>query len=160
MDRMTLLVLLFHAIPEGMLSGSVGLSIVAVRPTLGKIFAFGTLFAVTLFFLRRTALPPGVHSVVSLFFNILYLWFIFRISPLKAVFAAILGFAFIVLGETLCIPIILAVTDLTIDQIMQDQWLRIIATLPQQLFLLLVFLTVYHLRGYHRKDYNSTFTGV
>lgn len=157
MDKMSFLVLLLYAIPEGMLSGSIGLSIMAVRPTFYRILLFGTLFALTLFFLRKDALPPGFHSVVSLFCNTIYLLLIFRISALKAAFAAILAFVFIVLGETLCIPIILNVTDLTIDQIMQDQWLRIIATIPQQLFLLLVFLTVYRLRGYHRKNYFGTF---
>ena len=150
MDKMSLVTLLFLALPEGMLSFSIGLILMNVKPVLKKVLIFGFCFVITAFIVRSLPMMPGIHSILIVVLCSFYVVPIFRISYLKAFSAAVLAFIFVVLGESLFLPHIHRIAELTFEETMVDDRLRLLVTLPQQLFLALVAFISYRLRGFHR----------
>jgi hypothetical protein len=153
MDKIPFIALLLYAAPEGMLHGTLGLSLVAVRPRFKTIFVYGILFAATAYLARQAPVLPGIHTLIIAVCASLYLTLLYRITWKKAFLAVILGLVFLLLGEMLFTPIVLSFTGLAVEEVAADPWLRVLVTLPQQLFLALSALVAYRLRGFHRHRY-------
>ncbi len=153
MDTMPLIVLLLYAVPEGMLSSTVGLSLVGVRPQLKKMLLLGILFGIAAYLARRFSPMQGLHPVIITLCVSFFLTFLYGIAYKKALLASILAFVFVVLGELLFIPVVLSFSGLERQEVLQNSMLRILVTLPQQLFLAVIALAIYRIRGFHLDKY-------
>ena len=148
MDKMPIIVLLFLAIPEGMLLTSTGLTLVGVKPHLKQAIVAGILYMISAYIIRGL-LAPGIHSVAIMLCATVYLKYLYHTSLKKTIPAIILGFVFLVLGELITLPIFTNVFSITIEHILANAWLRVAASLPTQLILLTAFFISYRVRGYH-----------
>ncbi len=153
MDTIPLIVLLFYAVPEGMLSSTVGLSLVGVRPQVKKMLMFGILFGITAYLARRFSPMQGIHPVIITLCVSVFLTFLFGIAYKKALYASILSFVFVALGELLFTPVVLSFSGLEMQEVLQNSMLRILVTLPQQLFLAVIAIVSYRIRGFHLDKY-------
>jgi hypothetical protein len=159
LDTMPLVVLLFYAVPEGVLSCTIGLILVNVRPRLKQMIIFGILFALSAYLSRRFLPIPGFHAIVITLCVSVYLTFLYGISYKKALIASLFSLIFVALGEALFMTVTLSFSGLTIEQILANQWLRVLVTLPQQLLLAAIVVISYRLRRFHldRYRYPSTY---
>ncbi len=153
MDKIPFSAIVLYAVPEGMLHGTLGLSLVAVRPRFKVILAYGTLFAATAYLVRQAPVFPGIHTLVITVFNSLYLFALNRMPYRKALLAVILALAVLIFAELLFTPVALSFFALSYEQVAANPWLRVLVTLPQQMFLALSALVAYRMRGFHRSGY-------
>jgi hypothetical protein len=151
MDTMPLVTLILLAIPEGMLLALIGLTLIGIRPYFRTILYVSILFTISAFFARKLNLPLGTHSLIIYILLSIYLFYLCGISYKKSIGAAFLGFIFLVAAESLFLPLIMASYSITGQMIMDNSWLRILVSIPQQLFLLAVFVISYRLRGFHKQ---------
>lgn len=158
MDTMPLITLIFLAIPEGMLLASVGLTLTGIRPHFRTILYVSILFSISAFLARKLNLPFGTHSLILYTLLSFYLTYIYGISFKKSAGAAIVGFFFLVAAESLFLPLIMNGFAITYEMILGNPWVRILVSIPQQLFLLTVFLIAYYLRGYHKQSGSVKFS--
>ena len=149
MDTIPLIALLLYAVPEGILSCSIGLILVAVRPRLRQMIIFGILFALTAYFSRRFFPMPGFHSIAITLCASIYLTFLYRITFKKALIAALLAWFFVTLNEALLLTVVLSFSDLSLGEVLANPWLRVLVSLPQQLLLVAIIIVSYRLRGFH-----------
>jgi hypothetical protein len=149
LDTMPLAVLLFYAVPEGILSSSIGLILVNVRPRLRQMIIFGILFALTAYLSRRFLPIPGFHSIVITLCVSFYLAFLYGITYKKALIAALLALIFVILNEALLLTVVLSFSGLALGEVLANQWLRVLVTLPQLLLLAAITIVSYRLRGFH-----------
>lgn len=152
MDTMSLITLILLAIPEGMLIASIGLTLIGIRPRLQTILYTSLLFTISAFIVRKLPLSFGYHSIILIILMSLYLRSFYNTNYKKSIAAALLGFFFLVAAESLFLPLIMSGLSITLEMILDNSWLRILVSLPQQLFLLAVFLVAYYLRGYHKQS--------
>ncbi|MBS4030178.1 MAG: hypothetical protein KGZ63_01960 [Clostridiales bacterium] len=151
MDKMPLITLLLLAIPEGMLLASVGLTLMGIRPRFQTILSVSILYSISAFIIRKLPLSFGYHSIFIFILMSIYLCYFFKVSYKESIAAAFLGFVFLVAAESLFLPLITTGLSITYEMILGNSWLRILVSIPQQLFLLTVFLVAYYLRGYHKQ---------
>lgn len=151
MDTMPLILLLLLAIPEGMLLAAVGLTLIGIRPYFRTIFYISILFTISAFFARKLSLPLGTHSLIIIILMSIYFFYLCNISYKKSIGAAFLGFIFLVAAESLFLPLIMSSFSITGQMIQNNSLLRILVSIPQQLFLLTVFVISYRLRGFHKQ---------
>ncbi|MBS4022033.1 MAG: hypothetical protein KGZ79_06390 [Dethiobacter sp.] len=156
MDAIPLIALLFYAVPEGILSNTIGLTLMSVRPRFKQMVILGMLFALTAYLSRRFIMVPVLHSIVITLCVSVYLTFLYRIGYKKALIAALLAWVFVTLGEVLFIPVVLSFTGLIVQEVLANPWLRVLVTLPQQLLLVGVAIISYRLRGFHLDRYTYT----
>ncbi|MGI6658417.1 MAG: hypothetical protein ACOX4N_03215 [Dethiobacteraceae bacterium] len=150
MELMPLITLFFLAFPEGMLTSAVGLTLINFRPHWQGAVRVGITHMLAAFFLRRL-LPPGIHTLVITIVLVGVIMYSYRLSFKKSFAATILGLVFLVLGESITMPLFTHAFSVTMQDILADPWLRVAASLPTQLFLLLVLLLAYRLRKFHRQ---------
>lgn len=149
MDSMPLITLFLLALPEGMLTSSVGLTLINYRPHWQGAVRVGCIHMIITFIMRRL-LAPGIHTIVITVVLIAVIMYSYELNFKKSFAATILGFVFLVLGESITMPLFTHAFSLTIPEIMANPWLRVAASLPTQLFLFMVFILVYRLRGFHK----------
>jgi hypothetical protein len=146
---MPFVVLLLYAVPEGILSCSIGLILVSIPPRLKQMVLFGILFALTAYLSRRFLPIPGFHSIVITLCSSFYLVFLYGITYKKALTAALLSAIFVALGEVLFSPVVLSFSGVNLEEVLANPYLRVLVTLPQQLLLAVIAIVIYRLRGFH-----------
>ncbi|NLP36521.1 MAG: hypothetical protein GX357_02585 [Firmicutes bacterium] len=151
METMPVITLALLAFPEGILAPSLGLVLLGQKPRLKTAVLIGLIYMVGAFIARRLLLY-GLHSI-GLLVLVVFIILHFYNLPLKAACAAsIIAYAFIILGESLTLPLFMRIFSVTIEEILADTWLRVAASLPNQILLLLVFCCTYYIRGFHKKN--------
>ncbi|MCW3489326.1 hypothetical protein [Dethiobacter alkaliphilus] len=149
MDIMPFVTLIFVAMPEAMLLSAVGLTVVGTQPRLKPILLIAVLYAITAFVVRQLPLTPGLHSIVLLLILAGFLFYQFKITLIKAVAAVFSAFVFLALGENIFLPLFMNILDLSVAEILASPWLRIAASLPNLLMLLIIFGIGYRVRKFH-----------
>ena len=154
---MPIITIVFVAIPESMLLGAVALAIMGIRPRLNPLLTVGVLQALTVYLIRMLALPMALHAVVLMLFLGGYLANRFRAPLKRTISGAFIAWLFLVTSEVLFIPIFFQLFSVTGAEVMASPWLRILASLPQQITLLAVFVIAYRIRGFHQADDAQSF---
>lgn len=139
---------IFQGIPE-----SIGfVSCVVVLGT-GKlnwrdIFKVAIVNVIILFFIRLIPFTPGVHVLVNMTSLILVCIFLNVLDFKTATIAIAITYAILIVLEAIILPTIVALGFCTIEEILNDNFVRIIVGYPQ---IILLFLTAYLFEKY---DFN------
>ncbi|HZK24175.1 MAG TPA: hypothetical protein VFC74_02170 [Oscillospiraceae bacterium] len=149
MEAMPLITLILLAFPEGVLTSSVGLTLINFRPHWPGAVRVGCIHMIISFMMRRL-LAPGIHTIVITVALIGIIMYSYKLNFKKSFSTTILGFVFLVLGESITMPLFTRAFSVTIAEILANPWLRVAASVPTQLFLFLVFVLAYRLRGFHK----------
>ncbi|EEG78044.1 hypothetical protein [Dethiobacter alkaliphilus] len=156
-ETIPLIALIFHSFPEAVAMALAGLIIIGVRPQFGKVLIYGALSALSSYFLRQLGLDFLILLLTLSGLNVIFLFFLFRLSVVKAVSAVIVATFLLLVFEGLMLSIILQNTPLTVEMIMapENAVLRVLVALPQINLLAATAYIAYLLRGMQSDSYSS-----
>jgi len=139
MDQMPLLALLLQSVPESILLISLGLCVVGRRLLIGKIIPLAFLSSVISWLVRQLPLPFGVHTLIGVLVLFAGFVLVFRIDPLKALFATFFPMASLAAVEVALLPLLTRAVGLSgFQEAWGNPWLRIVLAWPELLILALL----------------------
>jgi len=129
MDQMPLLAVIFYSIPESVLLFSFGLTIVGEYINFKRVLVAAVISAFSSMFIRANV-PFGIHSIIGVFILFVLTWKILKINPGKALISSLISLMTLLLLDTTILPIILKAKNTTIEEVLKDNYRRIIYPAP------------------------------
>lgn len=142
METMPFYLVLIHSFPETVILIYLGLGLIGLKADWKRVLVVALLTALASYIIRSSSIPAGINIIVQLLILILLLSSLAQIPVYKAVLASISGLILLSFIEVVCNALITAVTGISIWQVLNDPWLRIIFPLPQFLILVLTILLI------------------
>ena len=166
-------ILLITGFAAGFLATWMGLLLVNIRPNIFKLIMVAFFYSILNVIVRSIPIPFGGHLIIllaALYIMIMMGW---RLGLFKALIPTIIGMLVLILSESLCVSIVIRISNLTILDLMQKYFLWVF--IPQIMLVLAVIkiierfnLHVFDFYNYNLRDssnaagYNSItmFTGL
>lgn len=139
---MTLPIVIFVSFPEAILVGLLGMLLLGIRPTIKQIVIIGLAQAGFSFVIRSLPIPFGIHTLIQLFTFSLLIYFIISIPYMITLITVFLGISIYGIVETISIPLLLNLTDLSLQSVLNNQWLRIAFFMPEATSLILCIYVI------------------
>lgn len=130
MDKMPLVAVLFNSIPESVILFSFGIAIVGERINIKKIFIAAIISAFTSMFVRELVPYFGLHSIIGVLVVFILFWKLLGLEAWKALISSLLSLIVLILLETFILQTILNLKHITLTELLQDNFKRIIYTYP------------------------------
>lgn len=143
MDRIPFLPFLLQSFPESFIIINLGLVAIGLKPNFKKIFAAVSLATIFSYVIRSLHITFGIHSVLQLAFLITMTILLLKHSPFQAIIAILLGSLALGLSESLMVPIIIAISGITFQEILASPWLRVVVPLPYTFLLGMLAYLIY-----------------
>lgn len=154
-------VLLITGFAAGFLATWMGLLLVNIRPNLFKLVMVAFFYSILNVLVRSVSMPFGGHFIIllaALYIMIMMGW---KLSLFKALIPTLIGMLILMLSESLCVSIVIRMSNLIISDIMQDFILW--AFIPQIMLVLAVIkiidrfnLHVFDFRNHNLEDSSNT----
>ena len=142
MDVMPWQAVVFISIPEAFLLMLMGLALTGLRPDLKRLAAAAVIQAVGSFFIRQLYFPYGVHTLMQVATMTVLAKFALNYRWSTVLPGILLGVAiFTGILDQLYIPFIVKI--IPIEVILNNTWIRILVSLPQQAAMLVIILLCY-----------------
>jgi hypothetical protein len=151
MKLMPLYLVLFQYLPELALLVSIGMVLIGYQPKLKQVLPIAAIGALASYGIRSLPLPYGVNIILQLPVMILLTTYVCKLSLLHSVSVNSLGLVLLWLIESVCNPLIAAVSGVSVQQALQQPWLRLLYPLPDYL---LIFVAVLVLNRQHIALFN------
>ncbi len=142
MDIMPWQAVVFISIPEAFLVMLMGLTLTGLKPDIKRLAIAAVIQAVGSFFIRQLYFPYGVHILLQVVtmtvlarFALKHRWS----TVLPGIFLGVAIFAGIL--DQLYIPFIVKIVPL--EAILNNTWVRVLVSLPQQAAMLVIVLICY-----------------
>lgn len=130
MDQMPLSAVIFYSIPESMILFAFGMAIVGEYINFKKIFIAAGISAFTSMLVRAYVPIFGLHSITGIFVLFVLFWKLLKLKPWKAILSSLISLMTLLLLDTTILPIILKVQNTTIEEVLKDNYRRIIYPAP------------------------------
>jgi len=145
MDKMPILSILLQSIPEAMIINFLTLTLYGLHKkiTVKKLAVLGVVSGILSYFVRMLPYPFGFHALIQLFILIILLSIIFRLGLRKSLLVSITGLVILAVAETIFGVIVSLITGISFQEMLADQWLRIIIPWFHLSILLLTSLIIY-----------------
>jgi len=134
---MTLLSLLMVSFPETILVATLGFLLVGLRPRWRDLLLIGALQAGFAYIIRLSPVPFGLHSILETFFFILNIRLFTRLPYRIVILASLLGLIFYGSVETIAIQFMLHIKGFSLNDVWNNNSIRIYFFLPQALVMLI-----------------------
>jgi len=142
MDVMPWQAVVFISIPEAFLLMLMGLALTGLRPDLRRLAAAAVIQAVGSFFIRQLYFPYGVHTLMQVATMTVLAKFALNYRWSTVLPGILLGVAiFTGILDQLYIPFIVKI--IPIEVILNNTWIRILVSLPQQAAMLVIIWLCY-----------------
>jgi len=153
LENFNFLPVVFQSIPEAIILLSTSLTLFGyeVKNNFKTIISISILTSLVLMCIR-SFLPFGFHTFFGLIFLSIILWKKLRINIVKALIIPAFGVTVLGVLESIFVPIILQVFDLTMEEVLAQQLLRIIIAYPH--------LFTFALIGFVSYKYNCQLTDL
>ena len=130
MDKMPLVAVIFQSIPEEIIMYSFGMAIVGERINIKKVFIAAVITAFTMMFAREYIPYFGLHSVIGIFILFILFWKILGLRAWKALISSLLSLTVLIFLENFILQAIFYLKHITLTEILQDNFNRVIYTYP------------------------------
>jgi len=130
MDQMPLSAVIFNSIPESILLFSFGMVIVGEYINFKKIFIAAVISAFTSMLIRAQVPIFGLHSIIGTLVLFVLFWQLLNLKPWKASISSLTSVITLLLFDTTILPIILKAKNMTIEEVLKDNYRRIIYPAP------------------------------
>ena len=148
MDVMPWQAVMFVSIPEAFLLILMGFTLAGVKPDLKRLVTVAVFQALGSYFIRGLDLPFGIHIVLQLITMLVLVKLILSYKWRIVLPGVMLGFAlFTGILDSIYIPFVV-VRIVPLEVILNNVWIRIAVSIPQQLVMLSVILLC------HKYDFN------
>lgn len=144
MDKMPLVAVLFNSIPESIILFSFGIAIVGERINIKRVFIAAVISAFTSMFVREFVPFFGLHSIIGVLVIFILFWKLLGLKGWKALISSLLSLTVLILLEIFILQAILNLKQITLSELLQDNFKRVIYTYPHlAIFGLFTWLTYY-----------------
>ena len=127
---MSVLFMLTISFPESMLMAYFVIQFMGGRPRLVEIVLIGLIQSVVAYIVRDLPIPVGMHTIMQILSYVVLLCFIARVSLLASSIGIIIGVAFYLSQEIITGQILLGITGLTMQAVVNHPYMRIFFFLP------------------------------
>lgn len=142
MDQMPLVAVIFYSIPESMILFAFGMTIVGEYIKYKRVLIAGTISAFAAMLIRSN-FPVSFCYITAIMVSFLLFWKLFFLKPWKAIIASLTSLILLAMIETITVPIILEAQNLTVRQLWEHNFKRIIVFYPDLLIFGLVTYFLY-----------------
>lgn len=156
---MPLEVILLLSIPEELLITTLGLILFGIRvqKCFGKLFLIAIIQALISFCVRLLPLPFGIHTIIQIPLFSIPLLLILRVPYLYSLICILISATIYTILDVTFVPLLLQLTDIPLDIILKNTYLRVMFFIPQALTMFLFIFVIYfnkfklfNLTNYHR----------
>lgn len=144
MDKMPLVAVLFNSIPESIVLFSFGIAVVGERINIKKVFIASVITAFTMMLVRWYVPYFGLHSIIAILILFLLFWKLLGLKAWKAIISSLLSLTTLILLDNFILAAILNLQHITLIEVMQDNFKRIIYTYPSLGVLGLITWIIYN----------------
>jgi len=142
MHEISWLVVVFYSIPECFFVAWLGLLLINIRPSLARLAYVSLAYSPFVYVIRRLSLPYGLHTIILTTIIIVLIFFFLKIPIMKAAIGVITGVIVSLSLETLSIPLIAEILNISFAQIINDPYMSIIISLPKLLIMLAICILI------------------
>lgn len=145
MDVMPWQAVLFISIPEAFLIMLMGFTLVGIKPDLKRLTIVAVMQALGSYLIRGLPFVYGVHTLLQLMTMVILVKLILSYKWQMTLPGVLLGYAiFIGIIDPLYLPFIVKIVP--VEVILSNTWIRIAASIPEQLIVLVIVLLSYKYR--------------
>lgn len=130
MDEMPIVAVVFQSIPESIILFSFGIAIVGERIIFEKVFIAAVISAFTSMFVREYIPYFGLHSLIGILVLFILFWKLLGLKGWKALISSLLSLTVLILLEIFILQAILNLKHITLSELLQDNFKRVIYTYP------------------------------
>lgn len=130
MDQMPLVAVIFDSIPESILLFSFGMAIVGEYINLKKILIASIIAAFTSMLIRAYVPIFGLHTIIGILVLFVLSWKLLNLKPWKAIISSLISLTTLLLLDDIVWTIILKTQNITIKEVLKDNFRRIIYPIP------------------------------
>lgn len=130
MDKMPLVAVLFQSIPESIILFSFGIAVVGECINIKKVFIAAVISAFTSMFVREYIPYFGLHSLIGILVLFILFWKLLVLKAWKALISSLLSLTVLILLETFILQAVLNLKHITLTEMLQDNFKRVIYTYP------------------------------
>jgi hypothetical protein len=141
MDKMPILAVVLQSIPESFAIVSLSLALIDEKAKVRSLILIATLTALASYFIRLQQIPFGVHSIITIGCLIFFTWIITKNKIIPLLLGLIPALVFYGVLELALVPLTLKLAGLSLNQVLENTWLRIMFPIP----LYIICFTVEHL---------------
>ena len=160
MGNMPFYLVLVQSFPESVILLYLGLGLMGIKLDWRRVLLISLIIALISYAIHLSPLPPGISILIQLFLLVVLLSMLGRIAFTSASLIGVLGLIVLSFFEIVFIALITAITGISITQVMNDPWLRVVSPLPEFVILGLIafWLNKYRDRviRWSRKRYPQT----
>jgi signal transduction histidine kinase len=135
LKEISLPVLILISIPEAVLLAILGLNLIGIRATIKQVFSIGILQALCSYLIRLIPLSFGFMTILQLIsFSIVVC--LVMLIPLKISFLTVLlGLCFYASIEALSVSLLVSITGLNLQAVLENVWLRFAFFFPEAIIM-------------------------
>lgn len=146
MEIMPFYLVLVQSFPETVILIYLGLGLTGLKADWQRILMVALITALVSYIIRSSAVPAGLNIIIQLPILVILLSILGRISFPKATMSCILGLILLSFFEILFNAMITAFTGISVWQVTDNPWLRIIFPLPEFISLTLIAVLIHKYR--------------
>ncbi|MHB1043698.1 MAG: hypothetical protein ACYC0Q_12800 [Eubacteriales bacterium] len=130
MDRMPLLAVILYSIPESVILFSFGVAIVGEYINFRRVLIAAVISAFTSMLVRAYVPYFGLQSIIGIFVLFVLFWLLLNLKPWKAIISSLISLMVLMLLDTTILAIILKAQNLTVKEVLKDNYKRIVYGYP------------------------------
>ena len=146
--------ILLISIPQTIFSILIGFQLFNLRMDLRKCLIVAIVVGIVTYFLRRTLVIPGIHTVLIILLMVILITLINRGGMLYNFLAVILGSMILGVIEGVWCPLILRLTFRSIQDLALNPWLNIALFIPVLLAAAMIYIII-HRQNFYIYDLNQ-----
>jgi len=159
MDPTPIWIMFIHHFFAGLLMPWLGLLLINIKPRMKSLCICALVYATIAIIIRHfIGLPPNIGFIVQLIMLIISIMIIWNLGLFQSLIATILGALVMAVGEAFFLPLILQISGLSDQEIMNNTIQILFIPLPQWVMTLIVIFVClkcnFHLFDFQGKNHN------
>lgn len=138
-----IIVVMLQSIPEGFFIVTVGLKLFDIEIQWKRAGIIASIYGIVAYLIRRFVIIYGLHTILGLLTLILLVKIIEKISFLCSVVSILVSFFLTGLFQTITVPGVLQIANVSFHQLSQDPPLTIIAGIPTFILMGITYCILY-----------------
>jgi hypothetical protein len=150
--KVTLPVLIFVGIPEGIALATLAFILAEEKLYWNKIFLIGSSLSIGAYLLRLLPITFGVHTIILVIFLFFILNVFEKVNVIDAIKASIFTYLILILTEIATIPMLMEVLKVSKSGLIRDELLIMVVDFPH---VILLFCIAYFIKQRKYNDYST-----
>jgi len=137
---MSVLIMMTISFPEAMLMAYFAIQFMGGKPKLMEVILIGLVQAVVAYIVRSLSIPIGLHTIIQIISFITLIYVVSRVSLWIAAIGITVGAIIEIIFEIITAQVMLKVIGITIEDVINDHYMRIFFYIPVALSILITIV--------------------